>query len=729
MTGTRPGGDAGRSRITHAEAREWLSERMDAPLPPGREATLEAHLAGCRACREVAADYLVIRTELRGLPAALPPRDLTARTLAALDAEAGRVRTPRPAATLRSRSGARSGGVAIGSLLTVALVAVVGILLAGPVVEIPGPRAGATPFAVAPAQLAFVGVQNDVVRLYRSRIDHACPASAPCTALSAQADQVVELPQTVTVGDLALDPMHRRAAITARAADGTTTTYYVLALDAAATVTPTAPAPGSSGSPGSLSTASAGADSSASPGTRSSAGPGSPGAASDSGRVAGLPAASGAARAASPAATAVAASGTDSHAAPHATERTGTRSTATPRPSREPKVTTAPVPTALSTAVSAAPTVSTQLRPVDTAAPVSQAGGTPVPGSTSIQTLPPVPALAILQQVIPTGAAPAWSPDGSTLAFSAMPADGSAGSDIYIWHPGDAQATALTMDHASTFASWAGDRIVGSTFSPSPGDAAALVPESFVIDPYTGARRAIRGQDLWLPCVDPTGHRMVAWSGTLEMAGMVPVPGEGRLVLASWPELDPFGSPVSQATPSVVTVPSAAPASSAGASAAPPAETGASGESAAPIAGTASAGPAASAAVAASSPVTPGMPTPEGVDATPAPGAPRLEEWAVSWAPDGSAFAVWESMAVGSETGTLALHLVDMVTGQLLGGSPLGAPVTAARGFSMGADRLAWTTPPDSQGMRSLRVIVWGTFGSGELRSGLLDQQALVPAF
>ena len=716
MTGWGPGwGRAGRrhrdrgrigpagGRLSHAEARGWLSERLDTPLPPARDAALRAHLAACPTCREVAADYQRIRVELRALPAPPPPRDLTARTLAALDVEAGHGHAPRPAPTFRRRNATRSGGVAIGSLLTVALVAVVGILLAGPVVEIPTPLAGATPFSITPVQLAFVGVQNDVVRLYRTQIDRACPAAAQCTGLGAQADQVVDLPHTAAISALALDPAHRHAAIAAVSTAGGTTSYYILTLD------------GPSAGTGSAATIAPVVNGSASPAASPAASP------SGSGRASASPRRSGPA-------------GTVAGATPHpeSTKRPATAMAShSPRPS---SVTPIASPTAAAAAT--APGVRSSMSPgsaagIDTPQSTANVGGAGA-GAPGQPTTPTLPAQAILEQVIPTGAAAAWSPDGGTLAFSAMPADGSAGSDIYVWHPGDAAATQITFDHASSFASWAGNRIVGSSVAPSPMDPSLLVPQSFVLDPDTGTRRMIRGPSLWLPSVDPTGRRVVAWSGTLEMSGVTPVPGTGQLVLASWPALDPYADTSPVATPTIVPVPSWSPTPSPTATAtraglgshAP----GASGAVTTPAVGSPATTPGPGATDIPGASAAPMLETPEPLDAPAVPSAPRLQEWAVSWAPDGSAFAVWEGTAVGTDTGTLALHLVDPDTGALRADSPLGTPVPAARGFSVGLDRLAWTTPADGQGMHALRVVVWGPFGSGEVRSGQL-QQGIVPAF
>ncbi len=700
------------TRLTHERAREWLAERLDGPLQPPREEALTAHLASCASCREVDAEYRANRAAIRLLAAPAPPRDLPARTLAALEVEVGRVRPPRAAPVPRLQGTRRGNGVAFGSLLTVALVAVVGALLVGPAVQIPVPNAGATPFAIAPVDLSFVGIQGNVVRLYRARLDRACPAgNISCANFGPEADQVVGMPQTAAVSGLAFDSAGRHAAIAARPGAGTTTTYYVVDLGggSSASGTPTGPF----GSPAAV--AGTGAPATTAPPSASAA----PG------------------HAASPAAKARATPLVERKTAtstPHpspserAAKSPATSVTTTRRPSASASPTASPADTALAPALSSAvPAGSTGAGPASTSA---------LGGPVGIATLPPVLAQPILADVIPTGASPAWSPDGTTLAFSAMPADGSIGPDIYTWHPGDQWAVPITTDHASSFASWAGSRIVGSTYTVEPDNPAALVPQSFVLDPQTGDRRTVAGTGLWLPSVDPTARYVVGWAGTLRLVGQVPVPDQGQLVFAQWNTLDPYGLPV-------LTAPEATPTPSPSAT---PASHRARSERTAPVPSTAAtqspggAEPASAAAsggvqaAAGSAPPAAGgleaaATTPAPIDASPAPGVQQFEDWAIGWSPDGSAFAVWEGPSVGVQTGTLSLHGVDVATGQLATGAPLLGPVAACRGFSMGLDRLVWATPADLRGYSQLRVVVWGSFGRGEMRSQELDQQEVVPAF
>ncbi len=58
------------------------------------------------------------------------------------------------------------------------------------------------------------------------------------------------------------------------------------------------------------------------------------------------------------------------------------------------------------------------------------------------------------------------------------------------------------------------------------------------IDPTTQIERSMG--DLWRPVVDPTGRRVVAWSGTLVPGpdGKAMIPGTGRLELRPWSSAD-----------------------------------------------------------------------------------------------------------------------------------------------------------------------------------------------
>ena len=107
----------------HERARLRAAERLDGPLEPAETAWLAEHLAGCDDCRSIAgayeADSLALR-DLRGTTPQ-PPRDLWARTSAAIERDAaahGRGQ--------RGTSGRRTRTLpALGALSGLAVIAVV----------------------------------------------------------------------------------------------------------------------------------------------------------------------------------------------------------------------------------------------------------------------------------------------------------------------------------------------------------------------------------------------------------------------------------------------------------------------------------------------------------------------------------------------------------------------------------------------------------------------------
>jgi len=148
-------------------------------------------------------------------------------------------------------------------------------------------------------------------------------------------------------------------------------------------------------------------------------------------------------------------------------------------------------------------------------------------------------AIAIASGVTVVGQSAAFSPDGEWFAFTARPADGSAGPDIYVWRVGDAAARRLTSDGRSVFGSWDGARLVGSHLVKDEGTG-ELVAQSFIADPGDGD---VQGEPiaLWRPVVDPSGSYAVAWSGSVvaDSTGTILAPGKGELVLTSWkPDAD-----------------------------------------------------------------------------------------------------------------------------------------------------------------------------------------------
>lgn len=119
------------SASIHERARLLASAAVDETLEPSEAEWLDLHLAGCADCAAVAAEHAALHRELRSLEAPEVPRDLWARTAAALD-------SLEPGTGTRSRGATRRAsnrplvGTAI-AVATVVLVAGASLLAQGPI--------------------------------------------------------------------------------------------------------------------------------------------------------------------------------------------------------------------------------------------------------------------------------------------------------------------------------------------------------------------------------------------------------------------------------------------------------------------------------------------------------------------------------------------------------------------------------------------------------------------
>jgi hypothetical protein len=155
--------------------------------------------------------------------------------------------------------------------------------------------------------------------------------------------------------------------------------------------------------------------------------------------------------------------------------------------------------------------------------------------SPSLSPTPSVaPSLAIASDIVLTGESAAFSADGSWFAFTARPADGSRGPDVYVWRVGDASARALTTDGSSVFGSWDGEQVVVSRPDATTSPAGTVSPVTVRIDPST-AEESPAG-NLWRPVVDPTRSRAIGWTGSIARSadGASWTPDIGKLELRGW---------------------------------------------------------------------------------------------------------------------------------------------------------------------------------------------------
>ena len=335
---------------------------------------------------------------------------------------------------------------------------------------------------------------------------------------------------------------------------------------------------------------------------------------------------------------------------------------------------------------------------------------------------PTATAVAIITDVTVVGRAAAYSPDGAWFAFSARPADGSAGPDIYVWHVGELQARALTIDHASIFASWVGGSLLGSRLSPesviqleasplveptpdvqpsldpsiapdaSPGVDTTVgserLPQTFLLDPWTGAEIALVEAE-WQPAVDPTGLAVVAWQGTVSIGldGLTVAPATGNLVV------HPFHGPLVSDEPGASSSPDASPVILP------------------EVSPTLSPDASAEGSPSASTPVLTDFPA-QVVATGP------IADFDARWDDTGSWLAIWIADAIDPGLGRLSLLHFDPTTG--LVDRPVGAPqdVTALPGFSIGLGRLAWASPPGQGGEGSrIQIAAWTSNEVGAVES------------
>lgn len=484
----------------HDRARARAAERLDGPLGLAEATWLDEHLAGCDACSAIAAAYEADRQSLRALAAnpPEPPRDLWARTAAAIERESaahGRAAAD-PSAPPRGRRiplGALSGIAVIAVVVGASAVssnlfsggAAVGTLSGGGdamasdsartdvgTAGAEGAGAVPTPIAVGAGEVQWVRARGDGTFAYNAApIDEVCPADAKdgCATLEDAAAKRFALqsePETI-IGS----PTDGQAVVVSRDAAGRQSIVVVDLPDADAAQIDPEPAVAPSEAPTLTPTAA----------------PASP-------------------------------------VAPDATP------TGSPQVSPSDPPAATPVPTTTPD-LTATPPASVQPSPTPTVSPE------PTPAAT----------LALADGVEVVGPSAAFSADGTWFAFTARPADGSRGADVYVWRVGDATAHALTNDGRSTFASWAGNEVL---VSRAGGDTSGEGPVAMTValDPTGGTERPAGTS--WRPVVDPSGTRAVAWVGDVEATGTDSAEAyrlaDGRLELQPWPPGDDASSSAHQ---------------------------------------------------------------------------------------------------------------------------------------------------------------------------------------
>jgi hypothetical protein len=177
------------------------------------------------------------------------------------------------------------------------------------------------------------------------------------------------------------------------------------------------------------------------------------------------------------------------------------------------------------------PGASGEPSPEATVEPSPEATPEVTPEPSVAVTAAPDGTLEIARDVILVGGVAGYSPDGSRFAFTARPADGSAGPDVYLWRTEDAEARRVTDDHASLFAGWSGRRMLVSRIVDGE-------PATVLLNPASGDEEAVPKATAWRPSVSPDGRTATWWDGGVASSddGLTWRPVDGRLVLGAWPE-------------------------------------------------------------------------------------------------------------------------------------------------------------------------------------------------
>jgi WD40-like Beta Propeller Repeat len=254
---------AGQSVVLHDRARSLAARRLDEPLEAADATWLADHLAGCAACRSVAAAYEADRLLLRSLRDRQPepPRDLWARTAAAIERESAAHGGAR-------RTTGNRRGPALGLLAGVAVIAVVigATVLSGgylngppsvavlppatlpPVAAVPSSTTpGPTPIAVGAGSVGWVGTDPDGKFAYNvTKVSEVCPAERQpdCAPVKDPASKQVDM--QIRPKSISKSPVRNQAVVVGTNAAGDDT-VLVIALP---TSGPTA-TPASSGTPSS----------------------------------------------------------------------------------------------------------------------------------------------------------------------------------------------------------------------------------------------------------------------------------------------------------------------------------------------------------------------------------------------------------------------------------------------------------------------------------------------
>jgi hypothetical protein len=435
---------------------------MDGPLGLAEAAWLDAHLADCKPCRRRAAEFQENRDLLRTLREVNPPppRDLWARTAAAIELESRRGRR-RPVSGVPI--GALSGVLVIAVVLGATLLSNTPTPVIAPEANIPAsiPPAAATaslvpgpvgtPLAVAAGDVRAVwGDADGKLAVRNLRVESVCSKKSDADCPTVQDRSATDVSLTAQPQTIISSPDHKQAVIVSKPDESNANEVIVFTLPSETTPVET------------------------------------------------------------PEQT------TEPAETPEVSEPPSTASAAPATPGASDEPSDSPVP-------SGTPTESVE---------PSGEPASPTPLETDPPDATPTPeAIAIASGLDVVGQTAAYTADGNWFAFTARPADGSEGPDIYLWRVGSRRAVPVTSDHRSVFASWDGDRIIGSR--PSE-DGPEVEADRFMVDPETGEETPLEMRG-WRPVVSPAGDRALVFDGAVSSSseGDISLP-DGTIELWAW---------------------------------------------------------------------------------------------------------------------------------------------------------------------------------------------------
>ncbi len=245
---------------SHDRARALASAEMLEPLGGDDAGWLARHLDTCAECRRDREAFLADRALLRGLRdrAPEPPRDLWARTSAAIEREAGS-RRRRPALA-RGRLRSLPFGAAAGALLVLVVVGASLVPRTAPPTNGPGNTAIAqvpsgaleTPFDVTPGagRLAWLRpTGNGSWELVSAQVDAVCPRTRPSCVPLTEDDPGRSVSLAGTPTSMTISPTEDQLVVEARGAGTTADRIYVVQVPPATPAVSQAPTDAASSAP------------------------------------------------------------------------------------------------------------------------------------------------------------------------------------------------------------------------------------------------------------------------------------------------------------------------------------------------------------------------------------------------------------------------------------------------------------------------------------------------